>query len=130
MVLDGFRRCLHEQLISQLPGAPFSPSWKKKSTLKNVLTFSQKKVFFVFGDMELSSHKIKKFQEGTFRAQKIKKKLRGKSFLYFRKWIFLAANLENSYIFSKQISYISRVNLQILKNQKFLMFLSIIHDNC
>ena len=33
-----------------------------------------KKVFLIFREMELSCPKIKNFQEGTFRAQKIKKK--------------------------------------------------------
>ena len=32
------------------------------------------KVFLMFREMELSCPKIKKFQKGTFRAQKIKKK--------------------------------------------------------
>ena len=52
-----------------------SPSSKneKKSTLKKFLIFSQKKVFLIVREMELSSPKIKKIQEGTFRGHKIKK---------------------------------------------------------
>ena len=50
---------------------------KNKSTLKNFLYFFSKKSFLIFWEMELSIPKIKKFlifQEGTFQAQKIKKK--------------------------------------------------------
>ena len=48
--------------------------------------------------MELSAPEIKKFQEGTFRAQKKKKKTLQKNLLYFSKWNFLATSLKNTYI--------------------------------
>ena len=47
--------------------------WNCLTTKKKVLIFSQKKVFLIFWVTELFSPKIKKFQEGTFRAWKIKK---------------------------------------------------------
>ena len=65
---------------------------------KNFLIFSQEKVFLIFQEVELSSPKNKKFQEDTFRTQKIKDPLQ-KKFLYFVKWNFLAPSLKSSYIF-------------------------------
>ena len=63
--------------------------------------------------MELSSPKIKKFQEATFRARKIKKSTL-KKFLCLGKWNFLAPSLKESYI--------SGGHLQSLENKKFLSF--------
>ena len=40
--------------------------------LKTLLYFLKKIVFLIFKEMELPSPKIKKFQEGNFRAQKLK----------------------------------------------------------
>ena len=58
---------------------------KKKYTLKKFLTFSHKKVFLMFQEMELSSPNIKKTLIFS------KKKL----FLYFGKWNFLALSSKN-----------------------------------
>ena len=76
----------------ELPGALLSPSSKKtrRPALKTFLIFSQKKrfsytlenrtflyflkkIFLIFPEMELSSLKNKKFQEVTFRIQKVKR---------------------------------------------------------
>ena len=93
------------------------------------LSSFSKKVFLIFWEIKLSSTKLKKlviFEEGTFQPQKKKKKKKNpirKNFVFFNKWKFLASSLENSYIFSKnKFSYISRGNLQSLKNKNFLYF--------
>ena len=93
------------------------------------LSSFSKKVFLIFWEIKLSSTKLKKlviFEEGTFQPQKKKKRKKNplrKNFLCFKKWKFLASSLENSYIFSKnKFSYISRRNLQSLKNKNFLYF--------
>ena len=94
------------------------------------LSSFSKKVFLIFWEIKLSSTKLKKlviFEEGTFQPQKKKKKKKKnthrKNFLCFKKWKFLASSSENSYIFSKnKFSYISRRNLQSLKNKNFLYF--------
>ena len=94
------------------------------------LSSFSKKVFLIFWEIKLSSTKLKKlviFEEGTFQPQKKKKKKKKnpirKNFLCFKKWKFLASSLENSYIFSEnKFSYISRGNLQSLKNKNFLYF--------
>ena len=93
------------------------------------LSSFSKKVFLIFWEIKLSSTKLKKlviFEEGTFQPQKKKKKKKKpniKNLLFLKKWKFLASSLENSYIFSKnKFSYISRGNLQSLKNKNFLYF--------
>ena len=47
--------------------------------------FSEKEFYLIFREMELSIHKIKKFQEGTFRAQEIKKS-------YSEKFSYISGN--------------------------------------
>ena len=51
--------------------------------IKNFVVFSQKKVFLIFQETELSSPNIKKFQERTFQTQQIIKKNILKKFLVF-----------------------------------------------
>ena len=66
--------------------------------IKKALIFSQKNVFLIFREMEISSFKIKTFQGETFQTQK---KNILKNFIYSRKWNFLSASLKNSFIFTK-----------------------------
>ena len=58
--------------------------------------------------MELSSPKIKKFQEGTFQALKIKKTYSGKNSYVLGKWNFLAPSLKDFlYFLRKKLSLYS-----------------------
>ena len=54
----------------------------KKSTLKKIIIFSQKKAFFIFQEMELSKKRLF-FYFGKMEL------------LYFGKWNFLAPSLKN-----------------------------------
>ena len=58
--------------------------------IKNFPIFSQKNFFLYLGKYN-SSPNIKKYQEGFFRASKIKKYPLWKNVLYFRKWNFFAS---------------------------------------
>ena len=79
-------------------------------SIKKVLMFSQKNVFHIFWEMELSSPKIKKLLEGAFGASEIKKSL-SKNFVYFRKWNLQATSLKNSFFLETRFSNISGVYL-------------------
>ena len=96
----GFKRACGKQCIMELTGSPFKPKlkkFKKNSPWKFFLYFPEKcfscilengtflyflkKVFLIFPGMELFSLKCKKFQEVTFRAQKMEKVLNVSYFL-------------------------------------------------
>ena len=66
--------------------------------IKKVLMFSQKDVFHIFWEMELSRPKIKKLLEGAFGASEIKKSL--KKFLIFQE-MELASHKLKKLIFSR-----------------------------
>ena len=84
-----------EQCVIRLPGALLSQSLKKpkkrkKSTPKEFLIFqemelssSKIKNFFIFTEMKLLAHIFLLFQEGTFRAQKIKKHTLKRFLIFF-----------------------------------------------
>ena len=56
------------------------------SKIEKFLTFSQKKAFLIFWEMELFKKTSYILRNGTFQAQKIKKKkTQRKNFLYFEK---------------------------------------------
>ena len=80
----------------------------KKSTLKNLLIFSQKKVVFMFWEKELSSSKIKKISYIFSKT----------GFLLFQEMDFLA--LEKVHIFSRKIFFLYFGKLNFLK--KFIIF--------
>ena len=90
------------------------------SLIKVSYIFSKAKVFLIFWETELSSPKIKKFQEGTFRAQKIKKP-NLKKFLIF-------CEIEHSCRNLKKVFYISGENMQGLENKKKSLFLAVQDD--
>ena len=77
-----------EVVYSRATWHNFKPKLEKK-----FLYFSQKNVFLIYCEMELSSPKIKKFQEETFQARKIKK-LTLKIFLTFREMEISSPNLK------------------------------------
>ena len=66
-------------------------------TIKNVIIFSQKKLFFYFGKWNFLK-KLLIFQEGTFQARKIKKPAL-KKFLIFREMELSSSKLKNSLYF-------------------------------
>ena len=68
--------------------------------------------------MELSSAKIKKFQEVTFGARKIKK-THSEKFLIFQETELSSLKLKKLLTFS----YFSVINLQSLKSRNLLYFL-------
>ena len=72
-----------------------------------------KKAFLIFREMKLSSTKLKKFQEGTFRLRKIKKPTL-KKFLILR-------GVEPSSLKLKKLLYFRR-KFTKPKKQKFLLF--------
>ena len=83
----------------------------KKIYSKKNLIFSQKKVFLIFQEIELSSRKLKNFL--IFSQKKL--------FLYFVKWNFLAPSLKNLY-FRKQ--FWSHNKLNKISSTFFYFFLN------
>ena len=71
---------------------------KKKHSEKCSYIFS-KTAFLVFQEIELSSPKIRKFREGTFQAQKIKKP---KKFLIYLEMELSCSKLKKLIFFSKK----------------------------
>ena len=83
--------------------------------IKKVLIFSQKKISLYIAKWNFSK-KLLTFQEGTFRAQKIKKPTQ-KKFLIFREMELFSPKLKKLlYFFQKKKSDISGGNLQRLRN--------------
>ena len=85
--------------------------------IKKFLSFSQKKAFLIFQEMELSyisgngnPKNLLIFEEVTFLAWKMKKK----KVLYFRKWNFPAPSLKNFLYF--------RTELAKPEKQKFVVY--------
>ena len=75
--------------------------------IKKVLIFSQKKFFPYFWKWNFPARRLKNFRRELSELDKTKKKHSEKISYIFRKWIFLAPKLKNSYTFSKKKSYIS-----------------------
>ena len=71
------------------------------SKIEKFLTFSQKKAFLIFWEMELFKKTSYILRNGTFQAQKIKKKNAVKKFLIFRE-------MEHSSPKLKKLSYFRR----------------------
>ena len=80
-----------------------------------------KKVFLIFGEREISCPKIKKIQEGTFHAWKIKKSTL-KKFPTYQEMELSSPKLKKLLHFFFFKSYISGGTLQNLKNKSFLYF--------
>ena len=89
-------------------------------TIKNVIIFTQKKFFFYFGEWNFLK-KLLIFQEGTFRARKIKKSGLKKC-LIFREMELSSSSLKTLYIFSEKKFLYFRRKLAKPEKQKFLMF--------
>ena len=86
-------------------------NWTKIYLEKGTYILS-KNVFLIFWEIELSSGRLKKFQEKTFRAER--NITLWKNFLYFGKWNFLARSLKSSYIFSKRFKIMQKISWPLI----------------